>query len=245
MADLRAILAQLLGQQEEPAPNLTPRAPATQANTRGIFGRRPVGPPAIGYGDLAPMRPDWAETNNFRAMPQEARAAHPFPFPMAGEPMQPSLLSPAPQAARVRVPNPESPGAYSNFADYANAQLSLRTPAAPVDREPWRQNRDIPETARFRPLAVGEAPQRRGLEPPSAPQRQEPAPFSMEDEAWRAAVQRARGQIFNEGADPTGLRGAADRELAPLRARAGFDRSIADLAARPTVKTANPPRSRG
>lgn len=193
MADFRTLLAQILGQQEEEQPNLAPRAPATQANTRGIFGRRPAGPPALGYADVAPMRPEWAERSHFQEIRPEPEAPHPFPFPMAGEQPQPTLRSRQPQAARLRVPNPESPGAYSNFADYANAQRGLRPQPMPAaDREPWRQ----PVSSER--WAAGSPSTGRGIEPPDAPQRREPAPFSMEDDAWMAARARAEQSVAGE-----------------------------------------------
>lgn len=204
MADLRAILAQLLGQQEEEQPNLAPRPAVNPPNTRGIFGRRQqdIARMPLGYGDVAPMPPSWAM--DIRPRQQEIVSEpppepHPFPFPMAGQPPAPaSLRSPMPTAARIGVPNPSSPAAYGNFADYANAQLSLRTPEPPVDREPWRQRVDIPVAPLYRPLAVGEAAPRRGLEPPSAPVRREPDPFSLEDEAWQAAIARARQSVAED-----------------------------------------------
>lgn len=196
MADLATMLARLLGQQEEEI-NLSSAAPNPQANTRGIFGRRPTGVPATGYADIAPMPPAWAAEvrPHQREIVPEAEPINPFPFPM-GIPEPPRVQrAPMPTAARISVPNQASPGAYGNFADYANAQLGLRPPPMQVDREPWRQSRQVAETPLYRPLAVGEAAPARGLEPPSAPSRREPAPFSMEDEAWQTAVARAKESI--------------------------------------------------
>lgn len=186
MADLATMLARLLGQQEEEI-NLSSAAPNPQANTRGIFGRRPTGMPPTGYADVAPMRPDWAPPPNMAtALAAQDEAPHPFPFPM-GTPEPPQVRrAPMPQAVRVRVPGSDSPGAHANFADYANAQLGLRTPPPTFDQEPWRQ------PASTASWAAGNPSTGRGMEPPSAPVRREPAPFSMEDEAWQEAMARAR-----------------------------------------------------
>jgi hypothetical protein len=185
MADLRTMLAQILGQQEEP--QLSTQAPNTRPNTRGIFGRRPTGLPPMGYADIAPMAPAWAaDVSPYqREIRPEAEPMHPFPFPMGGQPFR-SLRQPMPSAARISVPKPESPGAYGNFADYANAQLSLRAPPLATDSEPWRQPQDTATWGAGMP-SIG-----RGMEPPSAPQRREPVPFSLEDEAWQSARRNAR-----------------------------------------------------
>ncbi|MEQ1491085.1 MAG: hypothetical protein ABL932_11100 [Terricaulis sp.] len=199
MADLAQLLAQLLGQREEERPNLNPQAPSTIPGTRGLFARRPVqGRPALGYGDVAPMPPQWAErgAQTIQAPPQEM---NPFPFPMGG-PQAPQVpVAPMPQAARVGISDQNSPASFGNFADYANATMGLQRPqeaAQPV--APWQMALDVPETDRYRPLQRGEAAPQRGLEPPSAPMQREPAPFSMEDESWQEAKRRTHEQVMAE-----------------------------------------------
>lgn len=192
MADLLTTLAQLLGQREEERPNLNPQAPSTIPGTRGLFGRRPVqGRPELGYGDVAPMPPNWAARGpQSMEAPQEM---NPFPFPMGG-PQTPQVpVAPMPRAARVGIADQDSPGSFGNFADYANTTMGLRRPQAPVQApEPWRQPVGTETWAMGSP-SIG-----RGMEPPSAPPRREPAPFSMEDAAWQAARRRIHEEIAAE-----------------------------------------------
>ena len=190
MSDLRSMLAALLGQEQE-QPNLNPQAPSTIPGTRGLFGRRPVpGRPALGYGDVAPMPPSWAERG-----PQTMRApqeVNPFPFPMGG-PQTPQVpVAPMPQAARVHVGAQDSPGSFGNFADYANATMSLQTPPeAQQAAEPWTQPVGTETWAQGRP-STG-----RGLEPPTAPPGLRAT--DIENAAWNAALQRTRGRMRLEG----------------------------------------------
>lgn len=195
MADFANMLAQLFGQREEERPNLNPTAPNTTPGTRGLFGLRPVqGRPALGYGDVAPLPPQWAERG-----PQSLEAPpelNPFPFPMGG-PQTPQVpVAPMPRAARVGIADQDSPGSFGNFADYANTTMGLARPEAQEQPAPqWQMALDVPATDRYRPLQRGEAAPQRGLEPPSAP-RQNRA--DMEDAAWRAALERARRYIQAE-----------------------------------------------
>lgn len=193
MADLAQLLAQLLGQREEEQPNLNPQAPSAIPGTRGLFARRPVqGRPAGGYGDVAPLPPQWAERGpqTLSAPPQQT---NPFPFPM-GTPEPPQVpVAPMPRAARVGVSGQNSPASFGNFADYANTTMGLRTPPEPAPAsEPWTQPTGTETWAQGRP-SIG-----RGLEPPSAPVRYEPAPLSMEDQAWLEARRRIHAEIQAE-----------------------------------------------
>lgn len=169
MADFANMLAQLFGQREEERPNLNPTAPNTTPGTRGLFGLRPVqGRPALGYGDVAPLPPQWAERG-----PQSLEAPpelNPFPFPMGG--LQPPQVprAPMPRAARVRISEQDSPGAFGNFANYANATMGLRTSQAPMQAsEPWTQPVGTETWALGRP-SIG-----RGMEPPDAEFTLDPA----------------------------------------------------------------------
>lgn len=104
--------------------------------------------------------------------------------------------------------------------------------SAPPDQEPWRQvaptmplyqggGRYYGQEQR---VAVGDPAERRGVEPPSAPQ--EP----MDDDAdWNAALARVRA---NMGRDPTGLRRLREEELAPLRDRARRSQMVASTPPR-------------
>ena len=188
MADLNQLLAQILGLREEERPNLNPHAGAP-----GLFGRRVVpGRPALGYGDVAPMPPQWAERGP-QTISAPQQQMNPFPFPVGGPEPQQVPVAPMPQAARVGISDQNSPGAFGNFADYANTTMGLRTPQAPVQApEPWTQPVGTETWAAGRP-STG-----RGLEPPSAPARYEPAPFSMEDEAWQEARRRIHTEIQGE-----------------------------------------------
>lgn len=91
---------------------------------------------------------------------------------------------------------------------------------------PWTQPAQIeagPAVAENR-LPVGAPALNRGLEPPSAPQ--EP----IDDDAdWNAALARVRASM---GRDPTGLRAARERELAPLRDRARRSEMVASTPPR-------------
>lgn len=209
MADIREMLAQLLGQQQQ-EPNLNPGAPINQPGTRGMFGRRPTGRPATGYADIAPVAPQWAQVQPYRDIQPPGEPAMPmgpgaFMRPPPGE----ILPAPMPRAARMQVSDQMSPGSFGNFGDYANAQLSLRAPALPVDREPWRSPTNTER------MSVGDTARVGGFAPPSAPPGRQQA--SLEDDAWNAAVRRARASAGQEGPDPTGLRREADRELGRVR----------------------------
>ena len=192
MADLPQLLAQLLGQREQERPNLNPQAPSTIPGTRGLFARRPVqGRPSLGYGDVAPMPPQWAERG-----PQTIQAPqeiNPFPFPMGGQEAPQVPVAPMPQAARVGISGQNSPGSFGNFADYANEMMGLQTPQAPEPApQPWVQPVSTATWEAGRP-SIG-----RGLEPPNAPARRDPAPFSLEDEAWQAARARTHREVMAE-----------------------------------------------
>lgn len=191
MADLNQLLAQILGLREEERPNLNPHAGAP-----GLFGRRVVpGRPALGYGDVAPMPPQWAERGP-QTISAPQQQMNPFPFPMGGPQPQQVPVAPMPQAARVGISDQNSPGAFGNFADYANTTMGLQTPqSAPQPQEQWRMALDVPATDRYLPLQQGEAAPRRGMEPPSAPITREAAPFSIEDAAWAAAKERAHEYV--------------------------------------------------
>lgn len=183
MADVRTLLAQILGREEEEPPNLAPRAPATQANTRGIFGRRPTGRPDLSLPAVNPM------VTGLIPNEREPQAPHPFPFPMAGEPpLAPSLRLQQPQAARVRPMGPEHPGSYANFADYVDGRRPQRRGPhlrrEEFDQEPWRQP---VSTERW---AAGSPSTGRGIEPPNAPAG--PSETSMENDAWNAALTRTQ-----------------------------------------------------
>jgi hypothetical protein len=191
VADLSQLLAQLLGQREQEQPNLNPQAPSTIPGTRGLFARRPVqGRPSLGYGDVAPMPPQWAERG-----PQTIQAPqeiNPFPFPMGGQEAPQVPVAPMPQAARVGVSDQNSPGSFGNFADYANTTMGLQTPQAPEPPpQPWMQPTSTPTWAAGRP-SIG-----RGMEPPSAPAGQRAT--DLENDAWNAALERTRGRARFEG----------------------------------------------
>ena len=192
MPDLLTTLAQLLSQREQERPNLNPQAPSTIPGTRELFARRPVqGRPSLGYGDVAPMPPQWAERGPQTIQAQQE--VNPFPFPMGGPEAPQVRVAPMPQAARVGVSDQSSPGSFGNFADYANTTMGLRTPQAPLQApQPWVQPVSTATWEAGRP-SIG-----RGLEPPSAPARREPAPFSLEDEAWQAARRRVHGEVMAE-----------------------------------------------
>lgn len=64
----------------------------------------------------------------------------------------------------------------------------------------------------------------RGFAPPEAPAV---SPYEMENEAFRRALERARGSMRGNP-DPTGLRAAAQRDLEPYRAAAEWDRRRLD-----------------
>lgn len=152
-------------------------------------------------------------------------------------------------AAGTRLPQ-ERPPADAPLWQGPNRQLGPTwTPPAPyepterVDGEPWRQVLDPERQVGVRPrlqvnAITGEAvplarsraetdgylapgsPGRRGAEPPSRPPPSPEQLALMEDSAWRAALQRARAQA---GPDPTGLRAAAERDLAPYRDAADWN----------------------
>lgn len=205
-------IAEMMRREREQA-NLNPSAPSAQPGTRGIFGRRPVGRQTLSMGEIAPLAPQWAEPTRQHEITAPSEGLDPFPFPLGRE-APPVRRAPMPRAVRVGVSPSTSPGAYGNFADFANAQLALRTPSPPLDREPWRQ----PEaTERW---AAGMPSTGRGLEPPSAPRRREAAPLSMEDDAWVAARSRVRQQMDAERAD---ARRRVPRPGLPLIAQAWSD----------------------
>lgn len=192
MTDIRAMLAQLLGGEQE-QPNLNPGAPVNRPGTRGIFGRRPMGRPATGYADQAPMPPAWAAPSPYRDVaPQQQEMAPGDPsvfMPLPG----PSVAPPSQlRSAHVRPTSQDSPASFGNFADYANASLGLQTPPMQADREPWRSPGQTERMNFGDPGRVG------GFEPPSAPVRAQPAPFSLEDEAWAAAQQRVGQSIVTD-----------------------------------------------
>lgn len=192
MADLNQLLAQILGLREEERPNLNPHAGAP-----GLFGRRVVpGRPALGYGDVAPMPPQWAERGP-QTISAPQQQMNPFPFPMGGPEPQQVPVAPMPQAARVGISDQNSPGAFGNFADYANTTMGLRTPQAPAQApEPWQMALDVPETDRYRPLRPGEAAPQRGLEPPTA--RQDPRATDSENDHFNRSLELARAAIQAE-----------------------------------------------
>lgn len=190
MADLSQLLAQLLGQREQEQPNLNPQAPSTIPGTRGLFARRPVqGRPSLGYGDVAPMPPQWAERG-----PQTIQAPqeiNPFPFPMGGQEAPQVPVAPMPQAARVGVSDQNSPGSFGNFADYANTTMGLQTPQAPeAAPQPWMQPTSTPTWAAGRP-SIG-----RGMEPPSAPAGRRST--DLENDRFNRGLELARAAIQAE-----------------------------------------------
>lgn len=182
----------------------------------------PSGPPQWAM-DL-PRAPSATSAAPVRRMPD-------FPVGPGG------VLPPAPYegltAEHVRPLPATHPGAHSNFADYANAVLGQSAPQSVArDNEPWRQPERIPlsdmqagvEQRRDtnRPLMVGEAAPRLGLEPESATRR---ATADLENEAWNAAMERVRAR---RAPDPTGLRAIGRRELDALRSSQSREQVIAD-----------------
>ena len=149
-------------------------------------------------GDLPP--PDPAMRRRFRpAGPGDAPP--PFPF-AAGVP--PGMVETSPA---VHPPRAGSPAAFGNPVDYAASFLPRRAPntiRAPygllrsdVEAGPaWTQPQNGVVTDHS--LAPGQEAPQRGLEPPSAPMQPQPAPFSMEDQAWQAAMARARAATTQE-----------------------------------------------
>lgn len=189
MADLREMLARLLaGEQEQP--NLSPTAPS--AAPHSLLRNRPHGRPAGGYGDVAPLPPQWAERGpqTLSAPPQQT---NPFPFPMGTPEPPPVPVAPMGHAARVGISDQNSPASFGNFADYANTTMGLQQAQAPAAQapEPWTQPTGTGTWAAGRP-SIG-----RGMEPPSAPQR--PRETDIENAAWTAALERTRSRMRFEG----------------------------------------------
>lgn len=167
---------------------------------------RPRGRPAL----QMPMPPPWATT-----LPRYADAhmsnqhllnAPPNPS-MPNIPMGPGgitgqnygIRSPDSGPPLHVRPQGDGPGAYANFADYANQ--ANRLPAPLLEAPPVAPHG-----------GMGIFGRRRGLEPPSAPQGQSMA--QNEAMAMQEAIVRARAQ---RGGDPTGLRQAARDEIASIQ----------------------------
>lgn len=168
---------------------------------------RPRGRPALSM----PMPPPWATT-----LPRYADApmsnqhllnAPPNPS-MPNIPMGPGGITGQNYGIRspdsgpplhVRVPGSNSPGAYGNFADYANQANTL--PPALLEAPPTAPQ-----------ARTGIFGRRRGLEPPSAPGGSNMA--LAENMAVMEAIRRAQSQ---RGEDPTGLRQAARDEIAAIQ----------------------------
>lgn len=167
-----------------------------------------------------PMRPVMppprrVEPQRYR-MPEVGETPSPFPFVQI------------PVDAPVHPPGRDSPDAFpaTDAGGFDWAMSGVRPPRAPsrllpsmlarrepMDTEPWRQ----PAGAENERAPTGSPARVGGFAPPSAPVA------AMEDDAWTAALQRAR-QYVEKNPDPTGLRAAARQELDALRLQQEMER---------------------
>lgn len=187
MPDLLTTLAQLLGQREQERPNLNPQAPSTIPGTRGLFARRPVPMPRnMGMLDVQPVPIEQA-LNRQSAQIFPDRAGMGVRGWQQGPNGSWSMEPVSPPAPRQRPVPDTNPGAYANFAEYANAStggVGLGGSSAVVEqpREPL-------------PQSEGSL---RGVEPPTAPVAG-PRATDLENDAWNAALARTRGRMRFEG----------------------------------------------
>jgi hypothetical protein len=145
---------------------------------------------------------------------------------MALQQSAPVVAAPMPQAARARVLNPSSPGAYANFADFANTTMGLAVPgqADVVQHQEPLRGFAIPGSAQTTPEAEQEA-------------------------QWaREALGRARAMNGIERAvtngDPTGIRGRFREDLDSIRGHRDEMLARADEYERRRDELDNPPRRR-
>lgn len=208
MADLSQLLAQLLGQREQEQPNLNPQAPSTIPGTRGLFARRPVTMPRnMGMLDVQPVPIEQAlDRQSARIFPD--RAGMGVRGWQQGQDGSWSMEPVNPPAPRQRPVSQTNPGAYANFAEYANAStggVGLGGSSAVVEQPrnpptPWDQG------------------VRRGMEPPDAEFALDPAYVQFRGPVNYGGEYPYRN--VNNGTDPnTGQRIIVGERLGPVRDR--------------------------
>jgi len=234
--DLQQLVAMLSGRRETPQASIGDfagedwhRTPAADINRMALYQGRSAlrqqfdplqAPPPVPQGLQAPAQPMQMPRGQgmFGRMGiQQAAAAAPTQAPV----MAPD------QADWRQMADVQATPTYGPLRmGEAAPQRGMQPPtASEVLTDDYLRQRPREFVGRYIGPRPG-TPEQRGMKSSWAPVPQPPQsayrPMDPpeEDREWTRAVERARAQIFNDGdPDPTGLRDAADRELAPLRNR--------------------------
>jgi hypothetical protein len=186
-----------------------PAQPMQMPRGQGMFGRMGIQQAAAAAPTQAPvMAPDQADWRQAA----DTEASRTFrPLPMGEEAPRRGLEPPSARDVLTDEYLQQRGPNYRFEGGYTGPRPG--TPDQRGDRDNWQP---VPQP------------------PQSAYRRADPPAPTIEDGAWTAALERVRARLKTN--DPTGLREAADRELAPLRNRVRADqnrqRIAEDLTAR-------------